>query len=219
MGNWGERAAVNLIPLSFANSIGPAIAEWFYTGNFLDLEATDGVCELCNQLDLRYHFEIRNHLTHSKILVGSECIKRFDLTGVDDNGNWIDATETGRLVDRHRRGLVEDARKRRVMAALLKLAQFAPEFDAMSFIEFVDDKGAFTPKQVSMVFWKLNTFAINYQPRDWRVRLRRNSDLGQLRNLNPAAFERVWAALSPDQRHRIQKIETRFALMGQSWRE
>jgi hypothetical protein len=218
MSNWAERASAALLPHSIAPTLGVAIREWFYTGNFLDLETNDGVCELCGQQDLRYHFEIENRQTQADLLVGSECIKRFDIGGVDEMGNRLDAATTGKLVDRHRRGLVENARKQRVMTALLKLGHAAPDFDAMSFIDFVDDKGAFTRNQVAMVFWKFDTFCIEYRPTDWKVRMRRDSDIGQLRTMKPAAFRRVYAALSGAQKERIAAIEARFASFGQKWR-
>src|SRR3546814_18314771 len=69
------------------------------------------------------------------------------ITGVDEQGQRLDADATGKLVDRHRRGLVEDARKQRVMTALLKLGQEVDDFDAWDFIDFVDDKGAFTDRK------------------------------------------------------------------------
>lgn len=219
MSNWAERAAAALLPHSIAQTLTAAILEWVYSGNFLDLEANDGVCELCGQHDLRYHFEIENRETLGDLMVGSECIKRFDIGGIDESGNRLDAAATGKLVDRHRRGLVEDARKQRVMTALLKLGKATPDFDAMSFIAFVDDKRAFTPKQVAMVFWKLDMFGVKYRPGDWKVRLTRQSDRSQMRTLKPAAFNRVWAALTLAQRQRLTEVQARFVAVGQTWRE
>ncbi|KAA9013894.1 hypothetical protein F4U94_15520 [Sphingobium limneticum] len=218
MSSWAERAAATLLPLSRASSLGPALREWSYTGRFFDLEARDGICELCGQQDLRYHFEIENSGTASSLLVGSECIKRFEITGVDEQGQRLDADATGKLVDRHRRGLVEDARKQRVMTALLKLGQEVDEFDAWDFIDFVDDKGAFTPNQVAMIFWRMGSAGVNYRPADWKVRMRRDSDWRQLRTMKPAAFKRVIAALTPAQRRRVAEIEANFSENGQRWR-
>jgi hypothetical protein len=218
MSGWAERAAAALLPLSRASNLGAALREWSYTGRFFDLEERDGTCELCGQQDLRYHFEIENPCTTSSLLVGSECIKRFEITGIDEQGNRLNADATGKLVDRHRRGLVEDARKQRVMTALLKLGHEAPDFDAWNFIDFVDDKGAFTPNQVAMIFWRLGSAGVGYRPTDWKVRMRRDSDIGQLRTMKPAAFKRVMAALTAPQRHRIAEIENRFAEHGQRWR-
>jgi len=166
---WAERAAATLLPLSRATRLGAALREWSYAGRFFDLEATDGTCELCGQQDLRYHFEIENEATDAALLVGSECIKRFEITGIDEQGRRLGADATGKLVDRHRRGLVEDARKQRVMTALLKLGQKAPDFDAQNFIDFVDDTGAFTPNQVALILWRLGSAGVEYRPPDWKT--------------------------------------------------
>jgi hypothetical protein len=219
MSNWAERAAAAIIPLSRASVLAAALKEWAYTGRFFDLEATDGTCELCGQEDLRYHFEIENEVTSSSLLVGSECIKRFDIGGIDERGQRIDAADTGKLVDRHRRGLVEDARKRRVMTALLRLEQKAHDFEAQSFLAFVDDKGAFTPKQVAMLFWRLGSAGVEYRPMDWKVRLRRDSDYGQLRHMKTAALNRVLPALTTVQRKRVAEIQANFARNGLKWHD
>jgi hypothetical protein len=218
MSSWTERASASLLPLSRASTLSAALKEWAYTGRFFDLEASDGTCELCGQQELRYHFEIENHGTAASLLVGSECIKRFEIAGIDEQGRRLDARDTGKLLDRHRRGLVEDARKQRVMTALLKLGHKAPDFDAQNFIAFVDDKGAFTPNQVAMIFWRLASAGVEYRATDWKVRLRRDSDLGQLRTMKPAAFKRVMATLTAPQRRRVEEIEARFAQHGQCWR-
>src|SRR3546814_16425848 len=96
------------------------------------------------------------------------------------------------------------------MTALLKLGRKAPDFDAQNFIAFVDDKGAFTPNQVAMIFWRLGSAGVDYRPTDWKVRLRRDSDIGQLRTMKPAAFKRVIAALTGSQRSRVAEIEARL---------
>src|SRR3546814_6577328 len=77
-----------------------------------------------------------------------------------------------------------------VMTALLKLGQEVDDFDAWDFIDFVDDKGAFTPNQVAMIFWRMGSAGVNYRPADWKVRMRRDSDWRQLRTMKPAAFKR-----------------------------
>lgn len=218
MTSWAERAAAAIVPLSHAETLSAALKEWAYTGRFFDLESIEGTCELCGQPDLRYHFEIDNAATDATLLVGSECIKRFEIGGLDERGQRIGADVTGKLVDKHRRGLVEDARKQRVMTALLKLGQKDPDFDAQDFIEFVDDRGSFTPKQVAFIFWKMGSNTVQYRPTDWKVRMRRNSDLAQLRAMTPAAYKRVYAALTSTQRARIKEIEDNFAEYSQNWR-
>lgn len=218
MSSWAERAAAAILPLSRAPTLSAALQEWSYSGHFFDLEEADGTCELCGQQDLRYHFEIDNRHTSASLLVGSECIKRFEIAGLDEQGRRLDAAATGKLVNRHRRRLVEDARKQRVMTALLTLGRKDPSFDAANFMAFVDDRGSFTPKQVAMIFWRLRTAGVEYRATDWKVRLRRDTDLDQLRAMKPAAYRRITAALTPAQRARIAEIEERFRSYGQVWR-
>jgi hypothetical protein len=207
MSGWEERAAESLLALSTSSTFWVALREWRYTGRFFDLESTDGTCELCSQQDLRYHFEIANRGTGGQLLVGSECIKRFDLSGLDEEGREIGAADTARLVDRHRRGLVEDARRRRMMTALLKLGQAAPDFNADSFLVYAEDRGAFTPKQLAMIFWRLQSSAIPYRPSDFRLAIRRDREKEQLRSMSAAAFQRIQPAMTKAQRTTIEKIQ------------
>lgn len=218
MGGWELRAAASLIPLSGATSLRDALAEWRYLGRFLDLEQTNGVCELCGQQDLRYHFEIVNRLTSAQIMVGSECIKRFDLSGINEEGREIDPTETARLVNYHHRGLVENARQRRMMTALLKLGQADASFDALSFLDYVDGRGAFTPNQLALMFWRFQSNAIAYRQGDFKLTIRRNREIAQLRTMSDAAFRRVKPSLSSAQRALIEKIKKRIAEFDQVWR-
>jgi hypothetical protein len=214
MSGWEERAAASLLPLSRSSTFWVALREWRYTGWFFDVESTDGTCELCGQQDLRYHFEIANRDTGARLLVGSECIKRFDLTGLDEEGREIGAADTARLVDRHRRGLVEDARRRRVMTALLRLGRAAPDFDADSFLDYVDDRGAFTPKQLAMIFWRLQSSAIPYRPADFRLTIRRDREKAQLRRMSEAAYRRIQPAMTKAQRATTERIQARVAEWG-----
>ncbi|HEY0148668.1 MAG TPA: hypothetical protein VGB70_06650 [Allosphingosinicella sp.] len=157
-------------------------------------------------------------MTKHALLIGSECIKRFEISGIDDEGRSLSAEDTARLVDRHRRHLVEDARTRRVMTSLLKLSSKASDFDALSFISYVDDRGAFTPKQLALIFWQMGRHGITYRPRDYKLTIRRNREKAQLRELSGPAFQRVLPAMTPSQLAWMRKIEGRFASYGQTWR-
>jgi len=64
----------------------------------------------------------------------------------------------------------------------------------------------------------MGSAGVEYRPTDWKVRMRRDSDLRQLRTMKPAAFKRVVAALTPAQQSRVAEIEANFAENGQSWR-
>src|ERR1043165_5380424 len=113
--SWASRVSENLLPLSKErDDLALALHEWRYAGNFNDLEAPEADCELCDHPEIRYQFEICNVHTGHTLLVGSECIHRFGIAATDEEGRTLDETETRKKVEKDRRKLIEDARKRRV---------------------------------------------------------------------------------------------------------
>ena len=58
----------------------------------------------------------------------------------------LDAAGTRKKVSRDRRTLVDEARKKRVITALVALAQADPEFEILAFIDYLQDRGAFHPE-------------------------------------------------------------------------
>lgn len=216
--SWVERASETLLPLSRAVTLSAALAEWRYTGRFTDLETPQETCQLCGQQDLRYQFEIENAFCGAALMVGSECIKRFNIGGLDEHGQPMDAARTARLVDRDRRHLVDDARKKRVMTSLLRLGAAATNVDAASFMTYVDGRGAFTPNQLAYLFWQMDSHRIAYRPTDYKLTIRRDREKAQLRAMKPAAFARVVRAMTPTQRAWMDKVQANFARWGQSWR-
>lgn len=158
--SWASRAAANLLPLSRERQdLKPALAEWRYLGDFHDLETPSEVCQLCDHPDIRYQFEIQNLHTGEDLLIGSECITRFGIAATDDEGRLLDAAGTKRKVARDRRRLVDDAKKRGVVTALIALGQADAEFEILSFINYLQDRGAFTPRQLATLMCDLRNSA------------------------------------------------------------
>ncbi len=60
MGGYSQRVRESILPLSVAETLPAAFAEWAFTENTVDHETPIETCELCGQQDLRYHFEIAN---------------------------------------------------------------------------------------------------------------------------------------------------------------
>jgi|SRR6185437_1860839 len=89
--NWARNAENNLLPLSREqHNFALALTEWHYTGNTHDLEEPVEACELCEHPDIRYQFEIVNRHTHQTLLVGSECIHKFEIGAIDEAGALLD---------------------------------------------------------------------------------------------------------------------------------
>ncbi len=204
--SWAARAATNLLPLSREQDNLPrALAEWRYTGNYHDLEAPSADCQLCDHPDIRYQFEIQNLHTGEALLIGSECINRFGIAATDEEGRTLDAAGTRRKVGRDRRKLVEDAKKRSVMNSLVALAYADREFDIGSFIVYLQERGAFTPKQLSLLLWRLAKALIPHNRKDFKLTIRRDREKAQLRRLTDWERRRLEPCLSESQRAFLQR--------------
>jgi hypothetical protein len=198
--SWATRAAENLMPLSRErSSLAEALGEWRYTGNFNDLETRDADCELCDHPEIRYQFEIQNLHTAERLLVGSECIHRFGVAATDEEGRVLDAAGTRKKVEKDRRKLVEEARKRRVITALVALAHADTAFNIKSFVEYLQDRGAFTPKQLLTLQWRLTMHGVPHDLRDLKLTIRRDREKEQLIEMEEWQLERIRPALSATQ--------------------
>jgi hypothetical protein len=199
--SWAERAARNLLPHSRDRSdLAMALREWRYEGGFHDLEAPTADCELCDHPDIRYQFEIRNGFTGARLQIGSECINRFGIRATGEDGEVLDAARTRKKVGQDRRALVEAARKKRVITALVALSHADPEFNILSFIDYLQDRGAFTPKQLATLLWRLQTHAVPFDVRDFKLTIRRDREKDQLLQMADWQIERLLPAMSIAQR-------------------
>lgn len=199
--SWEARAAANILPLSREQrTLGVALREWRYSGSFHDLEEPSEDCELCNHPDIRYQFEIRNLYTEHALLVGSECINRFGIVGTDEQGRALDAADTRRKLGRDRRQLIEDARRRSVVNSLVGLSYADHEFAIHSFIDYLQTHGAFTPRQLSTLLWRLEKHRIPHKSADFKLTIRRNRERAQLREMKDWELKRLWPCLSRTQR-------------------
>lgn len=209
---WASRAAKNLLPLRREKSnLQTALREWRYTGNYNDLEAPEEDCELCDHPEIRYQFEIQNLHTGSRLLVGSECINRFGISATGEDGETLDAEASRRKVGRDRSQLIEEARKRRVVTALVALAHVDGEFKIESFIDYLHTRGAFTPKQLSILQWRLSKFGVAHNIADFKLTIRRNREKDQLLALEDWKLQLLWPALSPTQRQFVSDAGRQIA--------
>src|SRR5699024_92669 len=94
-----------------------ACEEWSFTERTVDHEQPTETCELCDQEELRYHFEIQNALTHKCLWVGSQCILKFNLS-VFEEGRKLSAADSKKKLDR----LMQQMRFRYAAVELRSLA-------------------------------------------------------------------------------------------------
>lgn len=204
--NWAVRSADNLLPLSEEkHHLNIALREWLYLGDMYDLEAPKETCELCEHPNIRYQFKIVNRSNGNEMLVGSECINKFGISATDELGVILDREGSRRRVNRDRRFLVNEARKRRMINALVELSASEDDFDIDSFISYVLDRDAFTPNQLTVLIWRFEQYNVEYKPSDFKIVIRRDREKEQLRKMDDWKLRKLWQSLSPSQRDWVQK--------------
>ncbi len=196
-----QRVASTLAPLSIEqDDMATMLREWHYTGNTYDLGEPLEDCELCGHPDIRYQFEIANRHTGHELLIGSECITRFDIPAVDEEGRLLDSAATREKVHRDRRKLITDAQKKRVIRALLQLAAADAQFEINSFIDYYQNRGAFTPNQLALLVWRFGKHKISYHKSDLKMAIKRNREKDQLRDMEDWKIKQIWECMSPTQK-------------------
>jgi len=204
--SWASRAAANIFPLSREkDDLALALHEWRYTGDYNDLEAPIETCKLCDHPDIRYQFEIQNLHTAETLLVGSECINRFNIAATDEEGRTLDADGTRKKLAKDRRKLVDDARRRRLVKALVALAHADKEFNIHSFIDYLQKRDAFTPYQVTTLMWRFEKHGIDHNPKDFKITIKRGREKAQLVKMSDWQLRRLLPCLSTGQRDYLHR--------------
>ncbi len=195
-----RRVAANLFPVSVERrDLKRALAEWEYHGNTYDLEAPDETCQLCDHPDIRFQFEIVNRHNSNPLLIGSECIKRFEI-GVIEEGQRLGKEAAARRVDADRSRLITEAKTRRVITALVALSSKDEDFEIVSFIEYYRAHGAFTPNQLSTLLWRLGRHQVAYRRTDFKMKIRRGREQSQLLEMPEWKVRQIWPCMCASQK-------------------
>lgn len=200
---WLKNVKESLIPLSKEKiDVRKSLKEWFYYNNTHDLEYPSEDCELCGHQGICFQFEIQNIETKNTLLIGSECIKRFLIRAVDSEGNVLDEAGTQKKVDKDRRTLISDARTKRVIRNLVELSQKDTDFDDIDrSIEYFNDRGAFSPKHLSFLLWRLDKNNIQFNKSDFKMAMRRNREKDQLLyEMEDWQIKNIWSVMSSSQK-------------------
>lgn len=198
--DWFARAIETLAPLSVEKHNGTKMfAEWHYSGNAYDLGKPIENCQLCGHPDIRYQFEIINRETKKELLVGSECINKFGIAAIDEAGVRLDDKESKKKVNKDRSRLITEAKKKRLINVLVKLGQVDTEFKIQSFIDYFDERGAFTPKQLALLIWRLEKHSIEFTPSDFKLVIKRDGEQADLLNMADWKVKKIWKCMSAAQ--------------------
>ncbi|NUJ16628.1 hypothetical protein FKN04_08445 [Bacillus glycinifermentans] len=199
--NWVERVKKNIFPLSNEKyNIRKALDEWVYEGSMYDVEVADETCELCDQPNIRYQFEIVNKLNNNSLLIGSECIMRFKISVIDRSGKKLSFDDAKKKVIKDKSRLVTEAKEKNVLNTLVALAAKDHEFNIENFIEYFKERKAFTPNQLTLLIWRLERANIDFKKAHFKLTIRRNREKEQLLSLENWKLKRIWDCLSSNQK-------------------
>ncbi|HDR6635703.1 TPA: hypothetical protein QCV53_003996 [Bacillus cereus] len=199
--NWIENAKKNIFPLSNEKyNLKKALGEWVYEGNMFDVEIADEICHLCDHSNIRYQFEIVNKQNGNLLLIGSECIKKFNIVVVNDEGTKLSSEDAEKKVNKDRNKLVTEAKEKSVLNTLVKLASVDNEFIIENFIEYFKERKAFTPKQLSLLIWRLKKADIDFNKSHFKLTIKKKREQENLLQLEDWKLKSIWECLSSSQK-------------------
>lgn len=209
--NWIERVKKNVLPVSNEKyNIRKALDEWVYEGNMYDVEVADEICELCDQPNIRYQFEIVNKLNDNVLLIGSECIMRFKISVIDKSGKKLLFDEAKKKVNKDKSRLVTEAKEKNVLNTLVVLAGKDHDFNIENFIEYFKGRKAFTPNQLALLIWRLERANIDFKKSHFKLTIKRNREKEQLLKLEDWKLKRIWDCLSSNQKQFVLERKNIF---------
>lgn len=195
MSTYPQRIADNILPLSLAGSLPEAFKEWYFTENVEDHEIATEDCELCDQEQLRYHFEIKNRHTDHRLWVGSSCILKFQVQ-VFESGVLLDAKSSEKKLNKIKQKMRLDS----CIKALRALAASENNDILSNALDFYLKNKYLTPKFAFVVFWRLSSNKIDHSPSFFKVSLKKDKYKRDLASMPTDRIQMIWPALSSSQR-------------------
>lgn len=199
--NWLGRVKNNVLPVSIEKTdIRKALDEWVYEGNMYDVEISNEICELCDQPNIRYQFEISNIHNGNALLIGSECITRFQISVINQHGKKLSFDEAKKRVSSDRNKLVTAAKEKSIINSLIELAIVDIEFNIDNFIKYFKERKAFTPNQLVVILWRLDKAKIYFNKSHFKLTIRRDREKDQLLKLEEFKLKSIWPCMSNSQK-------------------
>ena len=214
MNHWLENSRKNLISFSEEKSdFNIALDEWEYWGFMTDLGVSIGKCDLCDFPKIRYKYQIVNKVNQNEMYVGSECINKFSIAVFDDCGTKLNSDEARKKLVDDKRKYIENANLHHVLNTLVLLKHEEKDFEIDDFIDYYNDRGAFTPNQLKVIVWRLNKYNIKHNPKSFKMIMRRNREKEQLDKMEDWQVKKIEPYLSARQRKRVSEIRSKDPIM------
>ncbi|MFW5962032.1 MAG: hypothetical protein ACOCQR_00275 [bacterium] len=194
---WFKKIATNILPLSKESyNAHKALKEWEYRGDIYDLKNAYGRCDLCGNFGVRYQFKIINKYTKKHLWVGSECISNFKIKVITDSGEKIQGEKAKKQVRKDKRKVIINAKAKDVLNALLRLSSKDKEFDIEGFINYYQQRGAFTPQQLLTIFWRFKKYNIYFKKKSFKLTIKKKKEREQLLSYDDWQIKKIYPCLS-----------------------
>ena len=195
MSSYPQRVADNILPLSISGELSEAFKEWYFTEITEDHEDIIENCQLCNQEQLRYHFEIKNKYTQKTLMVGSSCILKFNVA-VYEKDILLNEKDSKKKLNQ----FLKKMRLESCIKALEKLAVKENNIILKNALTYYSKNKYLTPKFAFVVFWKLQEKNIDHTPSFFKISLKKNKFKDDLAEMKTSRVHYFWKALSSSQK-------------------
>lgn len=201
MSTFPQRVADNILPLSSAGVLPDAFKEWYFTEAIEDHEQAEEICQLCDQEELRYLFEIKNEFTHRTLWVGSSCILKFQLQ-VFESGQLLDSAASRKKLEK----LKQQMRLESCVKALRNAANKETNDILANALTYYQKYKFLTPKLAFVVFWRLAANKIDHSPSFFKISLKKDRYKLDLAEMPKDRVHMIWPALTSSQRKLAQEL-------------
>lgn len=206
MARWRNKAIVNLLENSQEkNDHSIAAKEWAFSGEVIDHFFSNKVCQLCESETLRYHFEIKNKSgNNNELLVGSSCIKKFDITVFDENGKEIFGSQKSSFLQKK----IEQKKQELMLEqirALWKVANPEEKETIEYYVYEHKNKTGFSPDDLYDLFSLMGKYHNEFTKVLFKVSLRSQFELNCLINMPEHERDIILPCLSVAQKKRFSE--------------
>jgi hypothetical protein len=213
MARWRNKAIVNLLEHSKEkNDHSIAAKEWVFSGEVIDHLVSNQFCQLCEGENLRYHFEIKNKSRNNKLLlVGSSCIKKFDIAVFDEKGKEIFGSQKSSFLQKK-----IDQKKQELMMeqirSLLKVANHGERDTIEYYVYEHKNKNGFSPNDLYDLFSLMEKYKNEFTKVLFKVSLRSQFELNRLINMPELKREIILPCLTVAQKKRFSARKKQLKL-------
>ena len=205
MARWKNKSIENLLQFSIEKKDHAVAAkEWRFSGNVIDHCIANQICQLCEGENLRYHFEINNKSKEMSLLVGSSCIKKFDISVFDNDGIELFGVQKDSFLKKK----IQEKKNELLLEQLRSLWSKLPTGKKEEIAFYVSNykrKKGFSPEEIIFIFAQMNKHHIEYTDVLYKVSLRSQFELLSLANMSETDQEKILPCLSVPQKKRLSK--------------